>query len=121
MTYFIRIYKSGQVGEIILGYEPAEDEDMKMIEISKDKITIFNESVFESSVATMVYGITSLTCTHFDPNYYGQFREICLISHRANKLRHWQSGTIFASRASNLAHRPLRCVTGVRKQPGDSE
>lgn len=57
MTYVIRIYKSGEVGGIIMGYEPAEDEDMKMIEISQNKITIFNENVFESPVTTMIYSI----------------------------------------------------------------
>lgn len=54
---FIRIYKSAEVGEIILGYEPADDADMKIIEISQNKVEIFNEKYFESPFEKIIYSI----------------------------------------------------------------
>lgn len=57
LTFLIQIYKSGEIGEIILGYEPAEDTDMKMIEISQNKMKLLNENLNESPVATIVYDI----------------------------------------------------------------
>lgn len=50
-----KIYKSGRVEEIILGYEPADDADMKILVIVQNQMRIFNENIFKSPFANAIY------------------------------------------------------------------
>ena len=43
------------VDAIILGYEPAQDEDMKILEIKKGQVMCFNEHIHRSSAAQVLY------------------------------------------------------------------
>lgn len=45
------------VDTIILGYEPAEDQDMKMLEISQNHIKMYNENIFRSPFAREIFNI----------------------------------------------------------------
>ncbi len=40
----LKLSLSSYIGKIILGYEPAEDEDMKICEMIKGKILVFNDN-----------------------------------------------------------------------------
>lgn len=51
------IYKNGEVEEIILGYEPVDDADMKIFAIGQNQIDIFNEKIFKSSLANAIYSV----------------------------------------------------------------
>lgn len=53
----LEIYKSGKVEEISIGYEPADDYDMKVLEISHDCVKTFNEDIFESLLGLVFYSI----------------------------------------------------------------
>lgn len=53
----LNIYENNNIEEITIGYEPADDEDMKVIEIKREKITIFNENTFKSPIILILYGI----------------------------------------------------------------
>lgn len=50
-----KIQKTYPIGRILIGYEPASDNDMKMIEYSQDNIQIFNQGIFQSSFAQLLY------------------------------------------------------------------
>lgn len=43
------------VDAIILGYEPAQDEDMKILEIKKGQVMCFNEYIHQSPAAQVLY------------------------------------------------------------------
>ena len=58
--------------------------------------------------------ITSLTCTLFDPGHIGWFGEKCLCFILAQRARILASWYIFPNRVLKLAHRPSRCVTGLK-------
>lgn len=45
LTVLQEIYEYGKTKEIILGYEPAYDKDMKMLEISQGQIKIYNKKI----------------------------------------------------------------------------
>ena len=55
LSLLIRIYKGGEVGEIILGFEPADNTDMKILGISQNQMEIFNENIFESPLVSAIY------------------------------------------------------------------
>ncbi len=40
----MQISKEGGAKKIVLGYEPAEDEDMKILEINEGKVKLFQEN-----------------------------------------------------------------------------
>lgn len=50
-----KIYKSCKVEEIILGYEPADDVDMKILVIGQNQIKTYNENSFKSLLADAIY------------------------------------------------------------------
>ena len=49
------ICKICEINKCIIGYEPAEDLDMKIIEITNEKIEKFNKGYFESLVSKAFY------------------------------------------------------------------
>lgn len=49
------ICKICEINKCVIGYEPAEDFDMKIIEITNKKIEKFNEGYFESLVSKAFY------------------------------------------------------------------
>lgn len=53
----VELCKCCEINEIILGYEPAEDNDMKIMEIRKEQITNFNEDIHQSEVIQVLYDI----------------------------------------------------------------
>lgn len=53
----LKVYGNGNIEEITIGYEPADDDDMKVIEICQDKIKIFNENIFNSPMILTLYNI----------------------------------------------------------------
>lgn len=52
-----RIYKGGKVEEIILGYEPADDTDMKILVISQNQIEVFNKNIIKFWLANAIYSV----------------------------------------------------------------
>ncbi|MDE7478443.1 MAG: hypothetical protein K2M91_10920, partial [Lachnospiraceae bacterium] len=58
----IEICKCCEIDEIILGYEPAEDADMKIMEIKQNQITNFNEDIHQSKVIQVLYQIVNENC-----------------------------------------------------------
>ncbi len=61
----VELSKCCEIDEIILGYEPAEDDDMKIMEISKEQITNFNEDIHRSEVIQVFYNIVNETLVRF--------------------------------------------------------
>lgn len=58
LLYFLEnIYKGGTVEKIIIGYEPAEDDDMKIACIIQDEIKKYNENISQSKFATAFYKV----------------------------------------------------------------
>lgn len=55
----VELCKCCDIDQIILGYEPAEDDDMKIMEIRKEQITIFNEDIHRSEVIQVLYNIVN--------------------------------------------------------------
>ena len=55
----VEICKCCEIDEIILGYEPAEDADMKIMEIKQEQITNFNEDIHQSKVIQLLYQIVN--------------------------------------------------------------
>lgn len=55
----VELCKCYEIDEIILGYEPAEDDDMKMMEIRQEQITNFNEDIHQSEVIQVLYQIAN--------------------------------------------------------------
>ena len=51
--------KCCEIDEIILGYEPAEDDDMKIMEIRQEQIANFNEDIHRSRVIQVLYQIAN--------------------------------------------------------------
>ncbi len=51
----MQFYDDFQIGDIILGYEPAQDEDMKVLEIKKGQVMCFNEYIHQSPAAQVLY------------------------------------------------------------------
>ena len=51
----MKFYDNFQIGDIILGYEPAQDEDMKVLEIKKGQVMCFNEQIHQSPAAQVLY------------------------------------------------------------------
>lgn len=58
IMFLLNIYGNGDIEEIAIGYEPADDDDRKIIEIRQSKVMIFNESIFKSPTALTLYNIS---------------------------------------------------------------
>lgn len=43
--------------EIILGYEPADDTDMKILVISQKQIEVFNKNIIKFWLANAIYSV----------------------------------------------------------------
>ena len=56
--FLLNIYRNNEIEEITIGYEPAYDEDRKIIEIRQSKVMIFNEGTFKSPIALILYSIS---------------------------------------------------------------
>lgn len=48
------------VKEIVIGYEPAVDNDMKIIELVEGRITKCNQKIFRNLFATVLYQIAEM-------------------------------------------------------------
>lgn len=57
ISQLLNIIKNRKINKIILGYEPAEDNDVKLIEICQGKIELFNEGTFESPIVSILHNI----------------------------------------------------------------
>lgn len=53
----LEIYASRFIDRIILGYEPAEDDDMKLISINADKTNLFNINKFNNRFSIVLHNI----------------------------------------------------------------
>ena len=51
----LEIQKNYTINNIVVGYEPATDDDMKMFKIDQGHIKIYNEDIFQSSFAQLMY------------------------------------------------------------------
>ena len=49
-----KIYSLNMMEEIMIGYEPAEDDDMKLVSFSGDGLRFFNEN-YASKFATSIF------------------------------------------------------------------
>ena len=58
IMFLLNIYRNNEIEEITIGYEPAYDEDRKIIEIRQSKVMIFNEGTFKSPIALILYSIS---------------------------------------------------------------
>ena len=54
LALLLGIYQKGVVKEVILGYEPADD-DMMILRVARKQIEMLNENVFNSRWACSVY------------------------------------------------------------------
>ena len=54
LALLLGIYQKGVVKEVILGYEPADD-DMMILRVARKQIEMLNENVFNSRCACSVY------------------------------------------------------------------
>lgn len=50
-----KLSKSYSIDNIFIGYEPATDDDMKMIEFNRGSMKIYNQKIFQSSFAKTLY------------------------------------------------------------------
>lgn len=57
LIWLQRIYRDNNIKEIILGYEPADDADMKILAINQKQTEIFNENIIKSLLANAIYSI----------------------------------------------------------------
>lgn len=55
----VELCKCCEIDEIIIGYEPAEDDDMKIMEIRKEQITNLNEDIHQSKVIQVLYQVVN--------------------------------------------------------------
>ncbi len=56
-----RAQKTYTINKILIGYEPASDDDMKMIEYDQNDIRVFNQGIFQSSFAQLLYQVVNIT------------------------------------------------------------
>lgn len=57
LDLILEIYQKYEIEKIIFGYEPAEDADMKILEISQRQVKLFNTNVFNRQWIKAIFGM----------------------------------------------------------------
>lgn len=57
LALLLGIYQKDVVKEVILGYEPADDDDMMILRVARKQIEMLNKNAFDSQWACSVYNL----------------------------------------------------------------